>query len=66
MLARVKSRLAADAGLSTLTSVSVAVNGSVVTLTGTVANVDQKKAAASAASQVDGVSRVRNDLLVRP
>jgi len=66
LLARVKSKLAAEAGLSTLTNVSVAVSGSVVTLSGTVANEDQKKAAALAAAQVAGVTRVRNHILVRP
>ncbi len=66
LLARVKSKLAADAGLSTLTNVSVAVNGSVVTLSGTVSSAEQKKAAELAAAQVDGVTRVRNHISVQP
>jgi len=66
LLAQVKSKLAADAGLSTLTNVSVAVAGSVVTLSGTVSSEDQKKAAGSAAAQVGGVTQVRNRILVRP
>jgi len=66
LTARVKSKLAADAGLSTLSSVDVDVNGSVVTLSGTAANGDQRKAAEVAAAQVEGVTQVRNQITVRP
>jgi osmotically-inducible protein OsmY len=66
MLARVKTKLASDVGLSTLAHVDVAVDGGVVTLSGTVANEDQKKATEAAASQVDGVTQVRNRLAVQP
>lgn len=66
LVARVKSKLAADAGLSTLADVDVVVNGSVVTLTGTAANNEQRKSAELAAAQVDGVTRVRNDITLRP
>lgn len=63
--AKVKTKLASDAGLSTLTHVDVAVNGSVVTLSGTVANESQKKAAEIAASRVKGVTEVQNRLGVQ-
>ncbi len=66
LVGRVKSKLAADAGLSTLTNVDVVVDGSVVTLTGTAINEEQRKAAELAAAQVDGVTHVRNRLTVRP
>jgi osmotically-inducible protein OsmY len=66
LLVKVKDRIASDAGLSTLTNVDVAVNGSVVTLSGTVANEDQKKAVEMAASQVDGITQVQNRLTVQP
>ena len=66
LLAQVKTKLASDAGLNTLTNVDVSVAGSVVTLSGTVATDDQKKTAGQAASQVDGVTEVRNHLTVQP
>ncbi len=66
LIGRVKSKLAADAGLSTLADVDVEVNGSVVTLVGTAANGEQRKAAELAAAQVDGVTRVVNHIKVRP
>jgi osmotically-inducible protein OsmY len=66
LLAKVKTKLLSDAGLSTLANVDVAVNGSVVTLSGTVANESQRKAAQTAAAGVDGVSTVQNQLVVRP
>jgi len=67
MVGKVKSKLAADAGLSTLARVEVTLNGGgVVTLSGTAANEEQRKAAEIAAAQVDGVTRVRNHITVRP
>lgn len=66
IVAKVRAKLASDAGLATLTKVDVAVNGSVVTLSGTVATEEQKKAAEVAASHVDGVTQVRNSLTVQP
>ena len=66
LLAKVRTSLASSAGLSTLTSIDVAINGSVVTLSGAVANENQKKAAETAVSQVDGVTQVRNNLTVQP
>lgn len=64
LLAKVKAKLASDAGLATLNNVEVGVNGSVVTLTGTVANEDQKKEAEIAALHVEGVTVVRDRLAV--
>ena len=66
LLAKVKTKVASDAGLSTITNVNISVAGSVVTLSGTVANENQKKAAEMAASQVDGVTQVQNRLTVQP
>lgn len=65
LLAKVKAKLASDAGLTTLKNVEVAVNGSVVTLSGVVANENQKQAAELAASQVEGVTRVQNRIAVQ-
>src|SRR5208283_3554997 len=65
LLARVKTKLASDAGLSTLKSVDVSVTGTVVTLSGTLANEHQKKAAVIAASQVEGVTRVEDHIAVK-
>lgn len=66
LLAEVKTKLASDAGLSTLTRVDVALHGSEVTLSGTVATEEQKKAAELAAAQVHGVTHVHNALIVQP
>jgi osmotically-inducible protein OsmY len=66
LVGKVKAKLAADAGLSTLANVEVVVNGGIVTLTGTAASEDQRKSAELAASQVDGVTKVRNHIAVRP
>jgi osmotically-inducible protein OsmY len=66
LLAKVKAKLASDAGLSTLTKIQVDVAGSVVTLSGTVSTDEQKKSAEAAASQVEGVTRVHNSLNVQP
>jgi hyperosmotically inducible periplasmic protein len=66
LLAKVKTSLASNAGLSTVTSVDVTVDGSVVTLSGTVPTDNQKKAAEMAASQVDGVTQVHNNLTLQP
>jgi hypothetical protein len=65
LIARVKSKLAADAGLSTLSDVSVDTSGHVVTLKGTVNSEQQKRLAEEATIQVNGVSKVVDDLTVR-
>jgi osmotically-inducible protein OsmY len=64
LLAKVKTKLAADAGLDTLSKVDVSIKGNVVILSGSVSSEEQKKAAEQAASQVDGVARVNNSLVV--
>jgi hypothetical protein len=66
LVAKVKTKLASDAGLATLKNVDVNLDGGVVTLSGTAANESQKKAAEIAASQVEGVTHVRNHLTVQP
>jgi osmotically-inducible protein OsmY len=66
LIARVKAKLANDVGLSTVTSVDVDASGRVVTLRGTVSSPEQKEQAGNAVRQVSGVSRVINDLEVRP
>jgi osmotically-inducible protein OsmY len=65
LLAKVKASLLSNAGLSTLTSVNVQLDGTVVTLSGTVANDNQKRSAGDAASQVSGITRVQNHLTVQ-
>lgn len=66
LLAKVKTKLASDAGVSTVTDINVTLDGSVVTLSGSVSSIDQKNAAERAASEVDGVTKVRNQLTVKP
>jgi osmotically-inducible protein OsmY len=66
LVAQVKSKLASDAGLSTVTNVSVDATGRVVTLNGTVNSEEQKHLAEEAAMQVNGVSKVIDNLNVRP
>lgn len=65
MIAKIKTKLATDAGLSTATSVDVDVTGQVVTLRGTVSSEDQKRQAERVVKQIDGVSRVIDDLEVK-
>ncbi len=66
LLAKVKTKLAADVGASTLTNVTVNANGSIVTLNGSVSSADQKSAATRSASQVEGVTQVQNNLTIQP
>jgi osmotically-inducible protein OsmY len=63
LIARVKTKIAANVGLATMSTVRVDVNGSVVTLSGTVVGADQKRLAGESASQVDGVSHVVNNII---
>ncbi len=65
-IGRVKAKLASDAGLSTISNVSVGVSGSVVTLDGTVTSADQKHAVEQSAASVDGVTKVVDNLQVEP
>src|SRR5579884_4113178 len=66
IIAKVKAKLAADVGLSTVTSIDVDTTGQVVTLRGTVNSVQQKQLAEQAALQVNGVNKVIDDLQVNP
>ncbi len=62
----VKSKLAADVRLSTLTSVNVDTNGTTVTLSGTVPTMGDKHQAEMVAKTVDGVTHVVNNLTIKP
>ncbi len=66
MIAKVKAKLASDVGLATVTSVDVDTTGQVVTLRGTVSSAEQKQQAEQAALQVNGVTRVINNLQIQP
>jgi osmotically-inducible protein OsmY len=62
---KVKSALAADVGLKTVTSINVDTDkGGVVTLKGHVASDDVKKRAEQVAKKVNGVKSVKNQLQV--
>jgi hyperosmotically inducible periplasmic protein len=62
---KVKSALAADVGLKTVTSIDVDTDkGGVVTLKGQVASDDMKKRAEQVAKKVNGVKSVKNQLQV--
>jgi hyperosmotically inducible periplasmic protein len=61
---KVKSALAADAGLRTVTSIDVDSADGVVTLKGRVDSADMKKKAEAIAKKVDGVKSVKNELKV--
>jgi hyperosmotically inducible protein len=61
---KVKSALAADVGLKTMTSIDVDSDNGVVTLKGRVQTAEQKKQAEKVAKQVDGVKSVKNQLTV--
>jgi hyperosmotically inducible protein len=62
----VKSKLAADVRLSTITSINVDTHGNVVTLTGTVPTSADRTNAEMVAKTVDGVTTVVNNLVVQP
>jgi osmotically-inducible protein OsmY len=63
--AKVKSALAADVGLKTVTGINVDTdNGGVVTLKGNVDSADKKARAEQVAKKVSGVKSVKNDLQV--
>ena len=61
---KVKSALAADAGMRTMTNINVDSEDGVVTLKGRVDSADAKKKAEAIAKKVDGVKRVKNELKV--
>lgn len=62
----VKTKLAADVRLGTLTSINVDSDGSTVTLTGSVRTNDERSYTETVAKSVDGVSSVINRLEVKP
>jgi hyperosmotically inducible protein len=61
---KVKTALATDAGLRTMTSIDVDSADGVVTLKGKVASAEMKKKAEAVAKKVEGVKRVKNELRV--
>jgi hyperosmotically inducible protein len=61
---KVKTALASDAGLSTMTGINVDSNDGVVTLKGKVDSADAKKKAEEIAKKVDGVKSVKNELRI--
>jgi hyperosmotically inducible periplasmic protein len=61
---KVKTALASDAGLSTMTGINVDSNDGVVTLKGKVDSADAKKKAGEIAKKVDGVKSVKNELRI--
>lgn len=65
LIAKVKTKLATDVGLSTVTGVDVDTTGQVITLRGTVDSMEQKQQAEQAALQVSGVTKVVNNLTVK-
>ena len=62
----VKSKLAADVDLATVTDVEVNTTNGVVTLAGQVSSEDVKRRVEAVAKQVEGVVRVTNNLQVQP
>jgi osmotically-inducible protein OsmY len=66
LIAQVKTKLATDISLSTATSIAVEAYGHVITLRGTVPSAEQKHEAEQVASQVEGVTKVVNNLRVQP
>ena len=61
---KVKTALAKDEGMKTMTSINVDSNNGVVTLKGRVDSADAKKKAADIAKKVEGVKSVKNELKV--
>ena len=64
LTAKVKSALAADVGLRTLTGIDVDSQGTVVTLKGRIDTEENKRRAEQVAQRVEGVSSVKNQLTV--
>jgi len=61
---KVKTALAKDEGMRTMTEIDVDSADGVVTLKGKVHSADAKKQAEAIAKKVDGVKRVKNELRV--
>jgi hyperosmotically inducible protein len=66
LTAKVKSALAADVGLRTLTGIDVDSQGTIVTLKGKIDTEENKRRAEQVAQRVEGVSSVKNQLTVEP
>jgi hyperosmotically inducible protein len=64
--AKVKSELATESGLASAANVNVEVRSGVVQLSGFVSSADEKREAEQIASQVAGVTDVRNSIAVEP
>jgi hyperosmotically inducible protein len=62
---KVKTALASDVGLRTMTNINVDSDDGVVTLKGKVTTAEAKKRAEEVAKKVDGVKSVKNQLTVR-
>ena len=62
VITAVKTKLATDAGLRTLTGIHVSSSNGVVTLAGEVPSLEDSSKAERLAATVDGVAQVRNDL----
>jgi osmotically-inducible protein OsmY len=65
LTAKVKTALAADVGLGTLTRIDVDSMGNTVTLKGVVDSAETRRRAEEIARKVEGVASVRNELQVR-
>ena len=63
---KVKTALASDVGMRTLTGIDVDSDNGVVTLKGKVTTAEAKKKAEEIAKKVDGVKSVKNQLTVEP
>ena len=63
---KVKTALASDIGLRTMTNINVDSDDGVVTLKGKVTTAEAKKRAEAVAKKVDGVKSVKNQLTVEP
>ncbi len=66
IVAKVKAKLASNVGFSSITGIDVDAAGGTVTLRGTVASQQQKEQAEQAVLAVNGVSKVVNELTVKP
>ena len=64
LTAKVKTALAKDEGMRTMTNIDVDSADGVVTLKGKVDSADAKKKAEAIAKKVDGVKKVKNELRV--
>jgi osmotically-inducible protein OsmY len=66
LIAKVKSKIATDVGVTTVGTVNVDSRGAVVTLSGSVSSQEEKEKVQKATGTVDGVEQVINYLTVKP